>query len=59
MKLAGRGSPLENSSDRDDAHRLLGVVAAVAQAVGGRGDELEAPEQPLHPAGRGASEDPQ
>src|SRR5207302_212541 len=49
-EVAGR-----EEQDRDDPHRLLGVVGAVADAVGGGRDELAAPEEAVHAArGRGA-----
>ncbi len=37
--------------DRDDPHRLLGVVEAVADRVSGRGDEVEGAELPFGTAG--------
>ena len=43
---------------RDDAHGLLGVVAAVPEGVERGRDELQAPEQPVHGVRRRADEDP-
>ena len=42
----------------DDAHGLLGVVAAVAEAVDRRREELQAAEEAVHATGRGPAEEP-
>ena len=43
----------------DDPHRLLRVVAAVAEAVGRRRQQLQAPEPVIDAARRARAEDPQ
>ena len=43
----------------DDPHRLLRVVAAVAQAVGRGRDQLQPPEPPIDARRRRTAEDPQ
>ena len=43
----------------DDAHRLLRVVAAVAQAVGGGRDQLQPAEPPIDARRREPAEDPE
>src|SRR5438270_1669348 len=42
----------------DDAHGFLRVIAAVANAVSGSGEELQFSEKLINGAGRGAMEDP-
>ena len=54
----GPQMPRGEEQHGDDAHRLLGVVGAVPQAVGGGGDELRPPEDPVHAARRRATERP-
>ena len=54
--VAGGGVAGGDQQHPDDADGLLRVVAAVAQAVGAGGDQLQAPEPAVDPRRRGAAE---
>ncbi len=56
--VAGRGVARGDQQQPDDADGLLRVVAAVPQAVGTRGDELQPAKPPVHAARARAAEYP-
>ena len=58
-RRARRRTPAGDEGEGDDAHRLLGVVRAVAERHERGGDDLEPPEPIVDPARVGALEDVQ